>query len=103
MSTPVCTCCLEIEPGPPLTLSCAGHLAMSAGPSQERSATCADSTAGVASPSSAVVTSPVRDPAFLASSSTVGIGLPSGVTEIAPLYVLCPVDQPLPLAAESVT
>lgn len=67
--------------------------------------TCAFCTAGVASVSSAVVTSPVASPFFLASSSMVGFGLPVPVwvLEMRPFTVLYPVAQPVPLAAESVT
>lgn len=53
------TLCSAIEPGPPLAMVSVGHLAMSAGPWQERSVACEARTAGVASVSSAVVTEPV--------------------------------------------
>src|SRR6185295_11277192 len=79
---------------------------MFVGPWQPRSFTCEPRTAGVASVISAVETSPVLKPAFCASSRIVVSGetsvLPATV-EMRPLLVLCPVDQAVPVAAESGT
>ena len=57
-----------------------------------------------ASVSSAVLTSPVRKPRASASSRMVGrsVSVPA-VVEMRPSEVLCPVAQPVPEAAESVT
>src|SRR5215510_412511 len=77
---------------------------MSDGPWQERLATWEARTAGVASVSSAVVTSPVRYPRSWASSRIVFRSRSDcAVVEMRPLLVLTPVAQPVPDAAESVT
>ena len=62
-----------------------------------------NSAAGVASWISDVVTSPVAKPWALASSRIVACLAPLMSMPSAPLYVLVPVDQPVALAAESVT
>ncbi len=64
------TSCSAIEPSPPTSLVSLAHAVMSAGPWQPRSEMCAPCTAGVASVSSAVVTSPTFWPRFFAFSIT---------------------------------
>ena len=59
--------------------------------------------AGVASWISAVETLPVFSPLARAISSSVVCGVPCRSTPMAPLYDFVPVDQPVALAAESVT
>jgi hypothetical protein len=49
-----------------------------------------------------VDTSPVFNPPSFAASRIDPTGRPSGVTEIAPLYDLCPAAKAVPDAAESV-
>ena len=97
--------CSAIEPGPPFCLASLGHAAMSVGPWQPRAVTCANSTAGVASVISAVLTLPVPRPFFFAACSSVGprsASVPAAVLT-RPFEVLCPVAQAVPVAAESGT
>ncbi len=63
----------------------------------------AKKAAGEASVTCAVVTRPVALPAALACAPSVGSGLPSVSTLIAPLYVFSPVAHAVAAAAESVT
>ena len=94
--------------GPPAALVSVGHsVVVSVGPWQPRCETCAASTAGVASVSSAVETSPVLSPRFCARSRTVcrfrpGVVIDAdGPCEMRSSSVFWPVAHCEPVEAES--